>query len=126
MRKSLEEDTVDNAESMNSIINLLDKNQGQSEKKKSKRNQMKKSYIDLLSDEEDFIWDSSSWKETGEESSSSESNKPQNKKTKRKFSTEDGKVGNAGLRKKKENKRKINKEARDKGHEYMRKNGSLE
>ncbi|CAH0730442.1 unnamed protein product, partial [Brenthis ino] len=73
-------------------------------KKRNKRSKINKNYVDYLSEEEDFVWDSSSWNETGDESSSDESNEPQKKK--RKVRAEDGKVGEAGLKKKKKNKRK--------------------
>lgn len=118
IRKSLEEDDIDKDKSI--TMNITDNKQVQ-ENKKSKRCKLKKSYVDFLSDEEDFVWDSSSWKETGDESS--EIDVPEKKKKKK--SSEYGKVGDSGLRKKKINKRKVITDAREKGREYIRKNGCI-
>ncbi|CAB3243640.1 unnamed protein product [Arctia plantaginis] len=119
LRKSLEADEDDiEAENNNN------KNDGQvKSKERNKRSKINKSYVDFLSEEEDFVWDSSSWEETGDESSSNESNEPQEKK--RKVRSEDGKVGEAGLKKKKKNKRKEAKILREKGKEYVKKDGSI-
>lgn len=119
LRKSLEADE-DDIEAENN--NITYDSQVKS-KKKNKRSKINKSYVDFLSEEEDFEWDSSSWKENGDESSSNESNEPQKKK--KKVRSEDGKVGEARLKKKKKNKRKEAKNLREKGKEYVKKDGSI-
>ncbi|CAG9787526.1 unnamed protein product [Diatraea saccharalis] len=119
LRKSLEVDEDDvESEKMNNSNEVQVKS-----KKKYKRSKPNKSYVDFLSEEEDFAWDSSSWVESGDESSSEENNKPQ--KRKRKVRSEDGKVGEVGLKKKRKNKRKEAKTLREKGKEYMKKDGGI-
>ncbi|XP_072933165.1 uncharacterized protein [Epargyreus clarus] len=118
LRKSLEADE-DEIETENNN----DTNDDQVKTKKRNKRSINKSYVDFLSEEEDFVWDSSSWKETGDESSSNESDEPQEKK--KKVTSEDGKVGEAGLKKKKKNKRREAKNLRDRGKEYVKKDGSI-
>lgn len=115
IRKSLEnDDPVDDID----IPSYPDEEEG-TENKKRKRTQINKSFVDFLSEDEDFVWDSSSWKDTGE-SSSSEDDQP--KKRKR---LQEGKVGEEGVRKKKINKRKQKQTSREKGKGLVKKNGSI-
>lgn len=99
IRKSLENDdpVVDI-----DIPSCPDEEEG-TENKKRKGHQINKSYVDFLSENEDFVWDSSSWKDTGE-SSSSEDDQPKKKKR-----LQEGKIGEDGVRKKKIKKRKQKK-----------------
>lgn len=81
MRQFVEEN-LDICEENN--IELLDLPEDiQKKKKRSTRTPLKKCYLDFISDEEDFVWDSTSWKETDNDddtSSSSENDTPRKKK----------------------------------------------
>lgn len=103
--------------------NNIDSNENQSKRSRYPKSKMKKSYVDFISDEEDFEWDSTSWKDTGNSSTSTETNEPQ--RNKKKVRSKDGKVGDVGTRKKKINKRKAAKSAREKGRKYVKKDGSI-
>ncbi|CAG4952205.1 unnamed protein product [Colias eurytheme] len=96
LRKSLEEDKEEDTGTIHTpdILN----------NKKSKRNLIKKCYVDFISDEEDFVWDSTSWKDTDE--TSSEDGEP--KKRKKKII----------------NKKQARKDAKSKGKEYTNKSGT--
>lgn len=114
LRKSLEENnTDDNVEIQTEVDHPI--------RKKNKR-VLKKSYVDFLSEDEDFAWDSTSWKET-DESSSDQDDQTLTKKNKK--SMKDGKVGDAGLKKKRTNKKKVRKESRSKGVQYFKADGSI-
>lgn len=98
IRKSLEEGENND----NTILMIPDKDNDQQEKRKKRCNTIKKTYVDFLSEEEDFVWDSTSWKDTDEESSASgeEPKRKKRKKAKKSKGSVDGKVGEEGLKKK--------------------------
>ncbi|KAL4718061.1 hypothetical protein ACJJTC_005099 [Scirpophaga incertulas] len=102
IRKSLENDDPVDVD----ILSCPDE-QAETENKNKKRTHINQSYVDFLSEDEDFVWDSSSWKDTGA-SSSSEDGKSKKKKIKKRLQEE--KVGEDGVRKKKINKRKQKKQ----------------
>ncbi|CAH1645621.1 unnamed protein product [Spodoptera littoralis] len=83
LRKSLEEDN--NAEEITTEI----PNRAEDVPKKvrkSKRTVIQKSYLDFMSEDEDFVWDSTSWEGT-DKSSSDDDDQPKKKK----LNVEDGK-----------------------------------
>ncbi|CAH2103933.1 unnamed protein product [Euphydryas editha] len=93
LRKSLEDD---NAEKDMEILrqSLEDGNvkkdmeterkASDKEKKKRKQTELKKNYVDFLSEDEDFVWDSTSWKDTdGSSTHSSDSNQKKRKESRK-------------------------------------------
>lgn len=81
IRKSLEND---NAGDIELPIQAKD---SKKKSRKSKRAVIQKSYLDFMTEDEDYIWDSTSWKETDE--SSSDQDLPKERKS---VNVEDGKV----------------------------------
>lgn len=114
IRKSLEDENAGDVEISNQPEDAPKK------VRKSKRTVIQKSYLDFMSEDEEFAWDSTSWKDT-DDSSSNEEELPKKKKT----VNAEGKVGESGLKKKKENKAKKRKDARSKGEVYHKKDGSI-
>ncbi|XP_028042034.1 uncharacterized protein LOC114251837 [Bombyx mandarina] len=115
MRKSLEDDN-DNEQ-------IIQKADDHTIGKKNKQAGFKRSHIDFLRENEGFFRDSTSYKETDDRSSNDQDD--QAPKKKKKTSPKDGKVDNAGLKKKRINKKKIRKDARSKGIQYVKANGTI-
>lgn len=117
IRRSLENENVVNDTNMPSFPDEVEP-----ENTKRQRVSINKTYFDFMSENEDFEWDSTSWKETGD-SSSSEEDKPLKKKRNKRLQEE--KVGDDGLRKQRVNKKKKRREARGGGKSYVKKDGSV-
>lgn len=120
------EDNLSPAGRDDEVTSAQQDNDGPAAKKRRRRDStLKKSYVDFLSEEEDFVWDSTSWKETGDDSTSSELDNQRSKRKKLKKRSQEESVGDDGLRIKKINKRKSRKEAKQSGKEYRTKDGSV-
>ncbi|CAH2087680.1 unnamed protein product [Euphydryas editha] len=117
LRKSLEDDKADDNSQ------LIPTTDDHPIRKKNNRVVLKKSYVDFLSENEDFTWDSTSWKETDESSSDEGDDEAPRKKNKKII--KNGKVGEAGVKKKRTNRKKVRKESRIKGAQYVKTDGSI-
>ncbi|XP_069363387.1 ankyrin repeat domain-containing protein 12-like [Maniola hyperantus] len=108
-------------------------------KNKRLRQQTREKYVDFLSDNEDFVWSSSSWehsssgsvsdgtKKTKKSKKSKKKNERSKKTTKSKVQEEENEVSEVEGREKKKqkNKRKENKANKDSGHEYVNSKGKV-
>ncbi|XP_045492428.1 uncharacterized protein LOC123691887 isoform X2 [Colias croceus] len=103
------------------------------------RQQTREKYVDFLSDNEDFVWSSSSWehsssgsvsdgtKKTKKSKKSKKKNERSEKTMKSKVQEEENEVFEVEGREKKKqkNKRKENKAKKDSGHEYVNSKGKV-